>query len=74
MQLATALVRSGLDRVAVWLLLGYDADGRVTEAAVVPGTGNAAFDQAISQWGRKLVVRTNEAGVGRLQMAFKLGP
>ena len=66
-----ALKRSRLDGLSTRIRLGCDADGQVTDAALLESTGNEALDREILEWARDVKLKPCPiGGVGVLPMTL----
>jgi TonB family protein len=67
----TALKRSRLDGLSTRIKLDCDADGKVTDAALLESTGNEALDQEILKWARDVKLKpAPPGGIGVLTMTL----
>ena len=66
-----ALKRSRLDGLSTRIRLGCDADGQVTDAALLESTGNEALAREILEWARDVKLKPCPiGGVGVLPMTL----
>lgn len=66
-----ALKRTRLDGLSARIKLGFDADGKVIDAALLESTGNENLDAAILKWARDVRLKPGSSGgTGVLQMTL----
>jgi TonB family protein len=66
-----ALKRTRLDGLSTQIKLGFDADGKVTDATLLESTGNENLDAAILKWARDVKLkRGSPGGSGVLPMTL----
>lgn len=66
-----ALKRTRLDGLSARIKLGFDADGKVIDAALLESTGNENLDAAILKWARDVKLKAGSpGGIGVLPMTL----
>jgi TonB family protein len=66
-----ALNRTRLDGLSTRIRLTCDAEGKVTDAALLESTGNEALDRAILKWAREVKLKpAPPGGIGVLPMTL----
>ena len=59
-----ALKRTRLDGLSTRIKLGFDADGKVIDAALLESTGDEALDRAILKWAKDVKLKAGSPGGG----------